>query len=455
MATVKFHLQRPYIIDKGKKKLNNKETRLYCFLIIDRLHMIKIKTEHVIFPKQWDFAKQGKRETLAGSIEFNNQLNNFKKDIFRMYQKIIKDQPDITFAQISHVLKEYGKTKEIPFLANKRKEFWPALDEFLNYLEGNTAPGTVKKFNTLKKSLSEFCSGHKLYKNLSFSMIDFAFLDTYTAHLRTQKPRGRQKTRPEGLQDGLLNDTIGKYIENIKTFCKWAEERKYNTKTTYKDFTNVNPANRKRMKQDHDIVTLTLNELRQFYTHDFSEKPTFDRVRDLFCFATFTGQRWSDIERFDKSQVQGDVWIFEAYKTKSLVKIDLIGFASSALDILKKYDYKLPKISLVKFNLYIKKAAAAAGINSQVKIRRYSGANEIEIEGPKHEFVSSHMARRTCVSILLNVYNVPITAVQEITGHSDLKTLQKYINKDRKARQEAMERTARIDEPLTVVKKAI
>jgi integrase len=308
-------------------------------------------------------------------------------------------------------------------------------------LEGEVTPGTVKKFVTLKKSLLTFGGENKTYENLTSSIIDHKFKDIYTLYLRNQAPRGRQKTRPKREQKGLLNDTIGKYIECLKTFCKWAEERGYNKYSINNQFSNFTKANRKRKKQGNDIVTLTLNELKKFYTFDFSDRPTLDHVRDLFCFGVYTCHRWSDIERLSKNDIEGDVWSFIAYKTKKQTELDLIRFAVPALDILKKYNYELPKISLTKFNEYVKEAAHIAGITEMTKIVRNVGAKEITITKPKNEFIGSHCARKSCVSILLNDYNLAVAHVLEITGHSYLKTLQKYINKDRKARREAMGRT--------------
>jgi len=451
MATIKLLLQKPYKQGDGKI-LNPLETRLYVFLIVNRDNVVKIKTEHTILPKDWDFRKQQKKELLAGSLEFNKDLTSLKNDIQANYQKIIKDFPDIPFSKIAEKLKEFGKTKEIPFL-NNNKDFFQVMDEFLLFLEGEVTPGTIKKFKTLKKNLQEFGKTNKKYETLSFSTIDHRFKDAYTKYLRNQAPRGRQKTRPEGSQYGLLNDTIGKYIECLKTFLKWATERKYNLNQTYKEFATFTKANIKRKKQGHDIVTLTLQELKQFYTFDFSDKPTLDRVRDLFCFGAYTGQRWSDIERLDKLEIHNDIWSFTAYKTKKETEIDLIGFAAPALDILKKYGYQLPKISLQKFNAYLKDAAKIAGIDTLVKIRRYVGDKEIEMSKPKFEYLGSHTARKTCVSVLLNNYNMNITHVLQITGHSDLKTLQKYINTDRAARREALGKTKSFtDSPLTIVK---
>jgi integrase len=133
--------------------------------------------------------------------------------------------------------------------------------------------------------------------------------------------------------------------------------------------------------------------------------------------------------------------------------IDLIGYAAPAITILEKYNYELPKISLTKFNFYIKKAAEAAGIKAPTTQSRWVGPKEVKLTKPKYQWIGSHCARRTAVSILLNVYNVPVTHVLQITGHSDLKTLQKYINPDREARREALSKTKAITETMTVVKK--
>ncbi len=468
MATVKLILHRPYKKDtpsnevhdqftgesvtdrtnggkKKKKTLVSKEVRLYAVLIIRMHEVIKIKTAHTISPAQWDFKKQLKKENIPGAADFNRDLLQLKQDILDKYNQTVKDHPDMTYSGIYRIMYEFGKTKEIPFL-EQNKNIFQVLDEYIDYLKGEVTYRTAQKYTTLKNSLIKFGSTNKKYQNLSFSQIDHQFKDAYVKFLRNQKPRGRQKSRPEDHQDGLLIDTEGKYIECLKTFCRWSEERNYNKYTVFKQFKNFSAANRKRKKPVQEIVTLTLQELTQFYNHDFSDRPTFDHVRDLFCFAAYTGQRWSDIERFDRKDLIGDVWSFTAYKTKKETNIDLIGYAAPAIDILRKYDFKLPEISLVKFNLYIKQAAEKADIKTETQISRYVGADEIKIVKPKFKFISSHAARKTCVSILLNDFNIPISHVLEITGHSDLKTLQKYVNKDRKSRREFMAKTVPVND---------
>ena len=58
---------------------------------------------------------------------------------------------------------------------------------------------------------------------------------------------------------------------------------------------------------------------------------------------------------------------------------------------------------------------------------RYSGNTKIEKSEPKCKFMSSHMARRSAVTILLEA-NVPPTTIMKLTGHKDLKILMKYEN---------------------------
>jgi len=478
MPNVTFLLQKPYSgADKaGKKILNPEKTRIYAYLLLptgpsgkgkDRSkielskeekkqkqkernkYIIKIKTDFTVFPEKWDFKRQLMKG--AGAPDFNRRLLEFRQEIDTEYDKLVEDPAGYNLDQIKALMKDFGKGRVNPFLQST-VSFFEVYDEFLTSLKPKLAYRTVQKFDTLKATLKEISEANPKYQHLNFNQINYAFLDDFLSHLMARKPRGRQKTRPEGEQDGLLTDTTGKYVENLKSFLKWAEERGYNKNLTYREFKMFSSADKKRIKRKNDIVTLTAQELRDLYTHEFPLGSTLDRVRDLFCFGCYTGQRWGDISRFKKSDLEGDVWTFVTDKTKEEISVDLVGYAAPALDILKKYDYKLPQISLQKFNLNIKKAAEAAGINTPTTLTRYVGSKEIKITNPKHEFIGSHCARRTCVSLLLNVYGVPVTTVQEITGHKDLKTIMLYINKDRAARREKMSKTTPVTEPLTVKK---
>jgi integrase len=219
----------------------------------------------------------------------------------------------------------------------------------------------------------------------------------------------------------LLNDTIYKYISTLKVFLAWCNEQGH---IVHPDTFKKHKSAFKR-KTHNEIVVLTEDELNMLYEYDLSAKPNYERVRDLFCFACFTGQRYSDIMRFSKSDFKDNRWTFLSSKTKKKVTVPFNGFIARGLDILKKYNYKLPQISNQKFNDYLKEVGMLVGIDEPVRIIRFNGKKEIVIEKAKYDFMSSHMGRRTMVTILLSK-GVPITLVQKITQHSDIRTLMKY-----------------------------
>lgn len=455
MPTVKLLLASPYEKTKnGTKKPTDKETRIYAYLILSREAIVKIKTEHVIKPTEWDFDKQLKKERLAGAIEYNRRLLTLKDEILDKYHELKKDPTGYGFDHIKKLLQEFGKTKENPYLV-KKKSFFDVYEEFVEKESMRLAPRTIQKFGTLKNVLKELTEADPKYKYLTFDMIDFNFMDDFKYYLWSREPRGRQKRRPEGMQNGLLVDSVGKYVENLRSFLKWAYQRKYHTNKMYESFKMFADDEKEKRKQNEENISLTIQELRDLYTHEFPKGSTLDNVRDLFCFAAYTGQRFQDVLNFNKSDLYDDVWTFRANKTKKATSIDLIGYARPAYTILEKHKFELPKISSQKCNEFIKQACSAAGIIEPVTIIRYTRNQEIKITGPKSDFVTFHTARRTCVSLLLNNYGVPISTVMQITKHSSLNTLQKYLIPDRKEQRAKMASTTPVTEPLTVKKNVV
>lgn len=75
-----------------------------------------------------------------------------------------------------------------------------------------------------------------------------------------------------------------------------------------------------------------------------------------------------------------------------------------ALSILEKYEYKLPWISLQKYNILLKELAAKCGLNKRL---------------------TSHMARHTFATSALHK-GVPIEVVSKMLSHSNIQTTQIY-----------------------------
>lgn len=306
-------------------------------------------------------------------------------------------------------------------------DFFEVLDKFIKSSSGKSIL-TIKKYMTIKKLLIEFKTQHK--RMISFESMNLEFFDEFTSHLFN---------RPNQMSpdvNGLKDDTVHKYITVLKTFLKWSLERGYHQNHIYQTF--VPPRLRK-----HEIVTLTVEEISCLEELNLNKNGRLDRVRDLFLFAYYTGQRWSDVERFNKNDIIQDpitkdfYWQFRVYKTKKVLIIPFVGRILPAYRILKKYSFEFPAISSQKFNDFLKEVGQKAKLNRIVRIKRYSGNKQIIIEKNLHDFMSSHMARRTCVTHLLED-GIPPTTVMKLTDHQDLKTILKYENTSLKALKDAL-----------------
>jgi integrase len=350
-------------------------------------------------------------------------LNRYKDSLARAYQYLELQKEVISSERLKKLLDTEFKKEAIT--KPKRTDFYERFDEFIEGRKQTNSILTIRKFNTLRKKLQEFEIKER-YK-ITFDSIDLIFYDKFKSYML----KSENKRTDEA--NGLLDETIAKYISALKTFMQWAMDRRYHSNS---DFQHNHFAAKRKAK--NEIVSLSEDELTRLYNKDLSNNLRLERVRDLFCFATYTGQRWSDIENFRKEDIKDGYWVFESYKTKKTIKVPFKGFIAPALDILKKYDFELPKISSQKFNDYIKEAGALAEINEIITLKRQSGNQQVEIQKPKYNHISSHTARRSCITILLQK-GVPMTTVMKLTGHTDVKTLMKYENTEDGALESALE----------------
>lgn len=133
------------------------------------------------------------------------------------------------------------------------------------------------------------------------------------------------------------------------------------------------------------------------------------KVRDVFVFQTYTCLAYVDLASFDPKKIQEvkgmKVYIGKRGKTKETFTIPLL---TPALDILAKYKNKLPIISNVKYNEYLKVVAQSVGIDKPV---------------------SSHWARHTGATLLLNEGGMDLKIVAKILGHSSSKITEQVYAK--------------------------
>ena len=426
---VNFYLDKPYNPDispekvkqelakvGGKKKnlaqkfWNPSPTALYLFFSPDKSCRIKYRTNYKILPKSWDFEKERLKPSASGALEFNVELNNLancctreamrKKETNQFlskedYKQIVQDCIDRDNAVNSEIYISHLKT------------------QFLSYKSNFVKEGTLKEYRTVFKGLEDF-EKHKGTK-LILREMDGKFLDQFEVFL------SRKKNTNDGDKEGLLNDTIHKYISTLKVFLKWCNDNDY---LVHPDVFKTQKTNFKK-KAYNEIIALSESEIQKLMNHDLSDRPSLERVRDLFCLLCYTGQRFEDLINFDPKDIKNNAWDFISVKVKKRVIVPFEGYIAPAKDILERIGYSVPKISNQKFNEYIKTVGKLAGMDEIIKITRYSGKQKLVIEKRKYDFLSSHVGRRSMVTNLLS-RNVPITLVQKLTAHSDIRTLMKY-----------------------------
>lgn len=386
----------------------------------------RYSTGEKIDPKHWDNSKQLAKRSYIGHPELNSYLNTLKEKIKRRLRILSLENDFLTNDMIKNEIENIFLIKK-PI--DSKKVFWESLNQFIESRKIEKRFRTVQKYQTLLTHLEDFEKAKHF--QITFEKIDLEFYERFTAYLI------------KDLQHS--NNTIGKYISSLKTFLNWAAEKNYNTKNDFRKFKVHN--------EKSDIIALSEAELMKIYTHDFSDNKTLAKVRDVFCFQCFTGQRFSDIENLKRDDIKNDTWYLHTYKTKDIIEIPLSPLAKEILNKYNADEKPLPIISQQKTNDFIKDVCKTAEINDPITLVKYSGAKRIDKTQPKYDFVTTHTARRTFVTLSLEKGMRPET-IMEITGHQSYKTFRKYIKITSKVKHQEMNKYWKKTSHLKLIKTA-
>ena len=240
--------------------------------------------------------------------------------------------------------------------------------------------------------------------------------ERYERFLRFLKEYGKIRTFYDLTEAKLMElDRYLKGQNNMKAKSRWNNYHRFLNSfildAQKEGLLQLNPYDRVKIEKGSDFdgidKYLTPEEFQKLRTATMPES-RLERVRDLFVFHSYTCLSYHDLRAFDPKKIKEIdgkmLYVGHRGKTKIEYTIPLL---APALEILAKYGDKLPILSNVKYNEYIKEVAKAAGIEKPV---------------------TTHWARHTGATLLLNA-GVKIEIVSKVCAHSRIKMTEKIYAK--------------------------
>ncbi len=286
------------------------------------------------------------------------------------------------------------------------------------YTGKNFARGTIVAISVAFNRLDDF--EKKKRRVYDFDDINMEFYRDFTAFMK---------------KINYSLNTIGKTIKVIKTVMRCAEEDGHHTNHNYMAHSFKAP------KSDSDAIYLTREEIQKITDIDLSDKcQGMQYARDIFLIGVWTAQRVSDYNNIKKEDIRRESirsWDEDGNLSEKIVrtihivqqktgKKVVIPCNKALRAILDKYPGDLPSLSEQKINIYMKEIGKLCEFNDDVEIRNTKGGTLQTETFKKYELIHTHTARRTGATLMflsgMNVYDIC-----KITGHSNIKTLERYI----------------------------
>ena len=191
--------------------------------------------------------------------------------------------------------------------------------------------------------------------------------------------------------------TTNGYCQRVKTIVQFGID---NGKIKINPFSGVHLR-----KGEKSVQFLTEEEVDMIRTKDFHNE-SLNRVRDLFVFQAASGLSYTDMAKLVPTDYQvtpdGQYYIHDKRNKTGIYYTAVI--LEQGVEILKKYNFKLPILGNHKLNVYLKAIRDLCGIDKPI---------------------FSHVARHTYATRCLN-RGIRLEVVAKLLGHSTTRITQHY-----------------------------
>jgi integrase len=300
------------------------------------------------------------------------------------------------------VFSSIDKTRE-ENISKPKKLFIDFVVEYLrNSCKRRSDRYRLMYMNTLTH-IVEYCKVKNI-NELYTNDIDMEFCENFIHYLQSEKNQ--------------MQNTVKGNLERVHAMLHKAALYGYPVNNTYEEV-HIE-------EEEVTSVYFSMTEITRMYY--FKGLTRFQKeVLDHFILGCLTGLRYSDYSRLNESNFIKDINQI-SIKTKKTGIIVTIPMHRFVREILKKYNYNLPKPRCIAyFNKAIKEICKKIGFNEMILWERTVGTKVVSEMRPKWQMVSSHTARRSFGTNMFLQKDIPTYRIMMITGHRSEKSFFKYI----------------------------
>jgi len=350
------------------------------------------ETETIVYSKGHPYAKEYK--------DWNKALFESKDKVDSIFEFFKYNNIEFSEKQFLERFETNNKAVAI--------DFFQAFDEYINICKLTKAESTIKKITTCKHKIFEFKEFTRF--PVRFDTIDYRFEEAFMDYCFNVK--------------GYLNNYYSRVIAVLKTFMTWGLRRGYHTNLSFKEL--------KRIENEIEVIRLTYEELMSLYHYDF-KNGALNRSWDMFCFGAFTGLRHCDVYDVSEAIIDDNLINLTIQKTKTFNHIVPINnYLRELIELYKGTIYEpIPKLKSQKLNDNLKRCCEILGWDKKIVLTRYRGAIAEKREFYKYELITSHVMRKTFISVSLEL-GIPERVVKTISNHKDERSFRRYVKLESK-----------------------
>ncbi|MBR1774844.1 MAG: integrase catalytic domain-containing protein [Bacteroidales bacterium] len=412
MATIKLYL------GASKKDRVNVRVRVRDGRMIDLYYTSDI----LIKPEYWDEKQQNVKSRISINSTEKTELIRKIQELKRVCEKAYDDLKHSADSIISDNFVRCVERQIYPERYAK-SDFFAVWDKFLQ-AKSNLSFLGQRALIQCKDNLVRFEKYMQTFKDrrfvLSFNSINDIIIQEYYYFIINEyqyisNPAMQDfYTRLECRQwktERHINTANGR-IKKFRTFWLWAIKSGYTEKNPFNTFTI--PTDRYATP-----IFLLPEEVKKIYSLDLSANVYLEKARDIFVFQCMVGCRREDLWSLTRDNIQDGVLSYIPKKTiESNQKTLRVPLNSIAIEILEKYkdeEKPLPlDCSMDYYNRAITQIAYKAGLDRKVTVFNTKGLPEIK---ELKEVLTSHIARKTFISILINNGVAP-QVISSMSGHT-------------------------------------